>query len=120
MSQISKQDVHEAVKKSDYTFTDFSKHVANYLEVEWDDKFKERIYQCVAPSGHGSPSEQEWEVIEYWYKVQSDPHTYARMRFKAKGYERKSKILSEYLLNKRSYNLRSAKEMVRYFRGLIK
>ena len=113
------EEIKDTVKKSPYSIADFSKHVAVYMDVEWSDKFKERIYQLLSPKGHGKPSDDEQSAMEFWCEVQNDPHWYALRHYRTKDIERKVLTLNDWLTGRRSYNKLQAKKMLAYFREII-
>lgn len=55
-----KNEIRKFVKDRGYSLVDFSKHIAMYMDTEWDEKHKERIYQLLSPKGTGKPQKRKW------------------------------------------------------------
>jgi hypothetical protein len=112
-------EIKDVVKASPYSMVDFSKHVAIYMDIEWSDKFKERIYQLLSPKGHGKPSKDEQSAMEFWCEVQRDPHWYAHRYYRSKELPKKYLLLRDWLTGRRSYNRLQAKKMLDYISRLL-
>lgn len=116
---MTPEEIKDIIKKSPYSIADFSKHVAIYMEVEWSDKFKERIYQLLSPKGHGAPTLEEQSAMEFWCEVQQNPHWYALRHYHSKDLPKKYLLLRDWLTGRRSYNRLQAKKMLDYLSKLL-
>ena len=116
---MTPEEIKDIIKKSPYSIADFSKHVAIYMEVEWSDKFKERIYQLLSPKGHGTPTPEEQGAMEFWCEVQADPHWYALRYYRSQDLPKKYLLLKDWLTGRRSYNNLQAKKMLDYISRLL-
>lgn len=112
-------EIKDVVKKSPYSIVDFSKHVAIYMEVEWSEKFKERIYQLLSPKGHGKPTDEELSAMVFWCEVQRNPHWYALRYYHSRDLGKKYLLLRDWLTGRRSYNRLQVKKMLDYIAKLI-
>ena len=116
--KMTKNEIREFVKDRGYSLVDFSKHIAMYMDTEWDEKHKERIYQLLSPKGTGKPSEEEMVAINFWCDVEKNPHIFASKYLKTKSLSSKIGTISDWLMGRRAFNRLQARKMVTYLKTL--
>ena len=58
--KMTKNEIRKFVKDRGYSLVDFSKHIAMYMDTEWDEKHKERIYQLLSQKERANPQKRKW------------------------------------------------------------
>lgn len=118
MKLYSTQDIHRIVSDSSHTFVSFSKDVALIMGVPWDDKFKARVTQCLAPKGTSRPNQAEHEAMSLWCYCHDNIAQVALNQITLSRLSMKVKILSEWLSGKRQINWREARSMQKFLKSI--
>ena len=116
---MSIEEIYEIIKASKVTLTDFSKHIASYLDLEWDTKYKNRIANILSPKGSTNPTQEELGAMTYWCEVHENPFLYSELNFKLRDSQKSLNFIVDAMFGKRSYNVRDAKR-VRSLMSVIK
>lgn len=117
MKMYNKEQIHAIVSGSSHTFVQFSKDVAKIMDIEWSDKFKNRITQCLAPAGTSKFSKEEHEAMSLWCYCHENIAEVAISKKNVERLKPKLQIIIDWLAGKRQINWRDARNLQSFLRS---
>jgi hypothetical protein len=118
MKSYKASEIHAIVSESPYTFIEFSKHIASMLDIEWDDRFKNRVTQCLSPSGTSKLTKQEQQAMDTWCHCYRNIGELCLMYRDRQLLKAKTSILIDWLSGKRQINWRESRVMQKFLKQL--
>lgn len=87
-------EIKELLKSKKISAKEFSRHLALYLDKEWDEVFYQRIYRILEGA---EPDPHELAAIDQWVVVQANPHRYGAAAYHLRSELDTAKTLHRYL-----------------------
>lgn len=89
------QDVQDRLKKAKLSIKEFTRQLAPFMNIEWNDSWYQHIYRVV--KGEVEPTEEEADAIDAWILSFDEPHVSGARAYKVSKIESSIDLMKRYL-----------------------
>ena len=120
MNRLSKEERNATVKSSPFNMTEFSKHIADMMGVEWTERYSERIKQYLYRTGSSKPSPEEEHAMDLWCYVQTNPVKMCQVLDSYKAMQAIGGTVADVVSGRRRMAPAQSNQLAKRIRGLLK